>query len=141
MANFDQLVREQKAIRITPDPILARGLLEDATERLEASKEFLVRRPKLAFESAYESVREGLEALMALYGYKTTSHEAAVSFLSRFPDFSDTEISEVDRLRVKRNDSKYYAAKIDPEEAKRDIRFLEGIFLQVAKKITSKLKQ
>ncbi len=61
----------------------------------------------MVFENIYDCLRELLDALLAVDGYKSYSHEAAISYLKLF-NISESIISNLDRFRATRNDSKYY---------------------------------
>jgi len=55
------------------------------------------------FEDIYECIREAAQSLMSLKGYKPYSHEAVISFLKEFFEFSESDIRTFDRYRVLRN--------------------------------------
>lgn len=69
----------------------------------------------LVVEGYYEVVKETLTALMALDGYKTLSYEVLVGYLKEFfPQFSESEVLLVDRLRQLRNRISYMGFSSTP---------------------------
>jgi hypothetical protein len=65
---------------------------------------------------AYDSLRETLEALCILKGYKVTSHICLGELLkSLIPDF---DFNSFDRFRYIRNGINYYGTKIDYKQGK-----------------------
>ncbi|MBU0460977.1 MAG: hypothetical protein KJ574_00160 [Nanoarchaeota archaeon] len=130
MIGFDDYLREGKVLRRDKDPALKNSLVKDADERiLQLSIAGL--KPKFRFEQAYESVRELADALLARDGFKTYSHEAALSYLRKIGILNDAEMERLDVCRRKRNDSKYYGRDTDEKECERLILFLKNIFERV----------
>ncbi len=122
---------------------LAESLLNSALDRFEFAKRILKTKPKYALEMAYEAVIELIEALLALEGFKSWSHEANIVFLSKI-GFTETEIKKFDISRRKRHSSKYYGATFSIGEVKYEIVYMENIFkkvlLEVKKRFDSKRK-
>jgi hypothetical protein len=73
---FEFFIREGKVIKRHPDIQLARALLESSADRLKNAIEDVMRKPKYAFEDAYDAVVELIDGLLAVKGYKSYSHEA-----------------------------------------------------------------
>ena len=86
---------------------LAESLMNSALDRMEFAKQILQTKPRYALEMAYEAVIELIDALLALEGFKSWSHEANIAFLSKI-GFSDVELRRFDITRKKRHISKYY---------------------------------
>ena len=103
-----------------PDINEAHALMDKAEKRLK----YLLLRPieeeftELAFENAYESIREAGIALMSVGGYKPMSHEAVLAYLAEHEQVSPADISTLDRFRRLRNKSMYEAQKIPLSRAK-----------------------
>ena len=72
------------------------------------------------FENLYDCLREICDALLALDGYKTYSHEAAIAYLGE-KGVPDGIVTRIDRYRRRRNASKYYGRTVSTEDAE-DIR-------------------
>jgi len=77
------------------------------------------------FEDIYESMREAIQALMSLKGYKPYSHEATVAFLAEFysKQFSENSIRTFDRYREMRNDIVYSSRQISKTETEKALQF------------------
>ncbi len=140
MFDFQYFIREKDVVKRWIDTNLAKGLMEDAEDRFPFGEEILSKKPKYAFENAYEAVRELADALLALEGWKSFSHEASISFLQKFSEFNKIELEILDKIRKKRNDSKYYGKIIDKNQAEEDIKFLKKIFDKLIKILNIKLK-
>jgi len=140
MFDFEYFIRRKDVVKRWIDTNLAKGLLEDAKDRFPFGEKILDEKPKYAFENAYEAVRELADALLALEGWKSFSHEASISFLQKFSDLSKTELEILDGIRKKRNDSKYYGKTVDKNQAVEDIKFLKKIFEKLIKILSAKLK-
>jgi len=91
--------------RIRPDKGMAKAILKMIKVRVKALK--LTDRQEFAslvVEDYYEVIKEAITALMAIDGYKTLSHEALITYMKEFyTDFSQSEITLMDQLRVLRN--------------------------------------
>ena len=109
---------------------LAKSLMSSALDRMEFAKQILQTKPKYALEMAYEAVIELIDALLALEGFKSWSHEANIAFLSTI-GFSDVELRRLDITRKKRHSSKYYGVDFSLEEASQEIVYIERLFKKV----------
>lgn len=100
--------------RVSPNEAIARSLLQMCNARLEIAKSMPRKYPALVAEVYYEVVKEQVTALLALDGYKSYSHKCLISFIEEFyrSEFTPSEISLVDRLRVIRNDVGYRGISI-----------------------------
>jgi len=68
------------------------------------------------FSLSYDAIRELLEAISILKGYKIYNHECYTYFIKEI--LKDDEVSyNFDEFRKKRNSVKYYGEKIDPDQA------------------------
>jgi hypothetical protein len=110
MKRFEEFIKEKEVKKATPDKELAKSLVEEAETRIEIALEMKLdeKRATVIFELLYDSLRELIDALLALEGYKSYSHEANIAYLKKLPDFSDFEVSSLDSFRRIRNSSKYY---------------------------------
>jgi hypothetical protein len=99
------------------DNELAKSLLIDMNERIEKSMKLDIKEfAKIIFENIYDALRDFCDALLAIKGDKSYSHQASISFL-RKKGFGESIINELDLFRYKRNGSKYYVKPITPEDA------------------------
>ena len=117
---------------------LAKSLTNSALDRMEFAKQILHTKPRYALEMAYEAVIELIDALLALEGFKSWSHEASIAFLSKI-GFSDVELRRFDITRKKRHSSKYYGVNFSLEEANKEIAYIERLFKKVLAKVKKKL--
>ena len=141
MAVFDFEYYLSKGVvkRKRVDISLAESLLKAAKDRFNFAKSLAETKPKYALENAYEAVIEIIDALMALKGFKSWSHEANIAFLRKF-GFSENEIRRLDVSRSKRHGSKYYGVEFSATEVKNEIEFLEEIFEKIVNLIEEGLK-
>jgi hypothetical protein len=115
--------------KASPDPALAQSLVGRAERSMEAALMINIK-PVLtaeAFEKVYESLRQLLDAILALDGYKSYSHVASIAYLQRFSEFTEETIARLDNARLKRNDSTYYARDIMVDETKEFIKLYNTV--------------
>ena len=133
MNKFELYLKEGKVKRQTPDFELAKSLIEDSKSRLEKIKKLDIKEfSKIVFENAYDAIRDILDAVLAVDGYKSYSHEASIAYLKKYA-FDDSTLKELDDFRYLRNSSKYYCKDVSEDDA-------EGILdfcLRYVGKITS----
>ena len=123
MKKFEFYLNEKVVKKVSSDPSLANFLLADAKERFSQSiklklKEF----NKIIFENVYDSLRNILDALLAINGFKSYSREASIAFLQKF-NIEESIILELDNFRYQRNSSKYYGKNISLESTTEIINF------------------
>lgn len=117
MRNFDYFLMDKKVKNVRPDIELAKSLLKNVEERerttlkLDPAEFYLI-----IFENFYDCLRELLDVILALNGYKSYSHEAAIAYLRDF-DFPYNKMLDLDRFRIKRNNSKYYGKSPQTDDA------------------------
>ncbi|MBU1129545.1 MAG: hypothetical protein KJ949_02870 [Nanoarchaeota archaeon] len=120
----------------SPDISKANSLIEKAEGRIKfsiKSKEINKDNPSYIFEDIYECLREALQSLMAIKGYKPYSHEAIVSFLKKFHNFKESDVEFFNRYRILRNKSVYGCEKISIEICKNALNFLNMFFPKIKK--------
>lgn len=127
MLSFEYFVKRKKVRKKSIDKELAKSLVKSSKDRFEFAIETMSRKPRYALENAYESIIELIDALLALKGYKSWSHEANIAFLKKFKEFSSVELERLDNIRRKRHSSKYYGVFFKRMEVKREIEFLKRI--------------
>ena len=86
---------------------------------------------------AYDALREMLEALCILNGYKVLSHICIGELLKNI--LKDFDYNEFDRLRWIRNSINYYGEKIDFKQGKEIINKTFNIKKNILKKHLNKL--
>lgn len=117
MRAFGFYLEKNDAKRVSKDPELARSLVKDMEGRITKALTLNIEDfAKIFFENIYDSLREFCDALLALDGYKSYSHQASITYLKEY-GFSEEFIARLDMFRYKRNGSKYYGKEISPEEA------------------------
>ena len=117
MRDFEYYLGLKDVRKCSPDKQLAISLARDMDARInDATRLDASEFPKLVFETFYDALRDFCDALLALEGYKSYSHEGSISFLAK-KGFDAAFISAFDSFRYKRNGSKYYGLKITPAEA------------------------
>lgn len=136
MKPFEFYTEERSVRKASIDVELARSLIKDMNERInENFKENVNKKPKTIFENIYDALRDFCDAILALEGYKSYSHEASISYLLK-KGFDVETVNKIDSFRYKRNGSKYYGKSIIPSEAKE----IKEFYLQVQPKIDKLIK-
>ena len=129
MKQFKEFIKEGKVKSGSSDPAEARSLFRQAKERFAD----LVALPlsdgnaPFRFETAYEVLREALQAFLSWGGYSVYSHEAVVYFAFEKHILSEAQSMRVDRYREIRNDINYRCVKVTVDETKEIIRFVKEI--------------
>ncbi|MBS3091011.1 hypothetical protein J4217_01010 [Candidatus Pacearchaeota archaeon] len=117
MKDFEYFVKIGDVKKSSVNKDLAVFLIKDMQSRIRdafkmSSNEF----PKIVFENIYDALRDFCDALLALEGYKSYSHEASISYLIK-KGFDISFVMQLDNFRYKRNGSKYYGEVINHAEA------------------------
>lgn len=124
---FQYYLNNNLAKKASPDKGEAEALVKKAAGRLDFSikaRELNENTAPYIFEDVYECLREAAQSLMSLKGYKPYSHEALISFLKEFFDFSESDIASFNRYRILRNKTVYRGEKISAEICKEALNFL-----------------
>lgn len=137
MKPFIEFVKEGKAVRKSPDLGEAKSLIAQSKRRLNDIQELPLNKDNASFrfESAYESIREALQAFLSIEGYKPYSHEAIFSFALEKKLLHEHEIFKADRYREIRNDINYRGKTVTVEEAREIILFVKQIMPNLEKKV------
>ena len=88
---------------------------------------------------AYDSLREILEAVCIINGYKVTSHQCVGELLKSLN--KDFNLIEFDRFRYIRNGINYYGAKIDYAQGKEIIKKIFAFKKEVFKTSLNEFKR
>jgi hypothetical protein len=107
LLSFEEYISKGLVKKRRKNRRLAKSLLASALDRMNFAKSILKDKPKYALELAYEAVIELIDALLALEGFKSWSHEANIAFLRKI-GFKEFEVRRVNLSRKKRHSSKYY---------------------------------
>ena len=99
---FEFYLEKNKVAKISPDRETANSLMNNVEDRLKFLKTIDKNFPNMVFETVYEIIRESINALMLLEGYKPYSHEVVIAFLEKFhPDkFTEYELTNLNNLRI-----------------------------------------
>lgn len=117
MKDFEFYLNENEARKVSANLDLAKSLILDMKSRIKDALTLNAGQyPKIVFENIYDALRDFCDAVLAIRGYKSYSHQASIAFLQK-ENFSLTEVSELENFRYKRNGSKYYGEKIYPADA------------------------
>jgi len=131
--DFLYYVSNKSVKKQLPDINTARATAKDCFDRITMAKNILnAEKPKYVLENAYESIRELIDAILFLEGYKSYSHEASVAYLLIL-GFSITETMTVDRLRIIRNGIKYYGEDATKQDAEQAIKTAEKVISKLLK--------
>lgn len=109
---FEEFVKEGKVIKGEKDGQKAKALLKMSDNNLKTAETIDITEvtSSTVFGIVYEALREVVEAICLLDGWKVYSHEAFTAFLS---DLGEEAISvKFDRLRKIRNGANYYGKSV-----------------------------
>ena len=136
----DYLSDRQKVKKQGPDFAEADSLMKQASARLAdvLTLPLTEKNASFRFEAAYESVREALQAFMALDGFKPYSHEAIVAYALETKICNEREAMALDRYREMRNDINYRGQNVTLEDAKAIILFAKEILSKLKKRFNQK---
>jgi len=130
MKEFDYFLKNGDVRKVSRDIELAKSLVNDMNERINKaslldSEVFA----KIVYENFYDALRDFSDAVLAVKGFKSYSHQASISYLRKV-GFSESIIMDLDNFRYKRNSSKYYGEVIfseDSEDIKKFYKKIMGI--------------
>jgi uncharacterized protein (UPF0332 family) len=130
-----------KKARVNPE--LARSLIEMSNMKEKVVKNIGLNENNVSafLPMAYDSLREILEAICIMHGYKVTSHVCVEKYLgSVYPKIS---FMDFDRFRYVRNSINYYGKMVEFEQGKEIIRkifILKKEFLIILKELLEEIK-
>lgn len=105
----------------SPDKFLSKSLIKIALIRIKNLEHETISDDTSfqIIENCYEAIREIIDALMSIKGYKSYSHEAGIEFLKAFlyPVIDTQTINKIDRYKALRNDIKYRGILTTKKEA------------------------
>lgn len=128
----------QIAKEVRPDKNLAKSLMASSDRKMKSQA--LLKMDDDTAESkitlAYDALRELLEALAIMKGYKIYNHECYTYFLKEILGESQTG-DKFDQLRKTRNRINYYGMHVRTPEAKQAISEIVELTDQIKKKFFS----
>lgn len=118
---FEELVKKGLVKRTSKDMALIKSLIITSQNDLEFLKKVKIDAlsSRKVMTNYYDILRNILEAMSSLEGYKIYSHEAFTEFLKLKKE--DVIAQKFDRLRKIRNGINYYAKTISPDEVKENV--------------------
>ncbi len=118
----------------SPDISLAKALIEMSSNHVKTVKSIEITETSAStvMSDYYEALREIIEAICSLRGYKVYSHEAFTYFLKE--NGEDLIADKFDRLRKIRNNIHYYGKQVDKESVKADKEEIERLINQLKEK-------
>lgn len=135
---------EKGIVRIaSPDRPRAEFLIKEAEVSFEGLKERVKligvndKNANSIIKDCYDIVMELIRAKLFFLGYNASgnyAHEAETSYLKNL-GFSEKEVSFLNELRYFRNSVIYYGKILNKEYAVRVVKFLEGIYDRLMRKI------
>ena len=137
MKPFESFLNGKEVKKSSANKILAKALIGDMKTRLKENWDLNEKeKPKTIFENIYEAIRCFCDALIAIDGFKSYSHEASISYLLK-KDFDIATVKKLDDFRFKRNGSRYYGRIITPE----DVKDIKIFYLKIKEKIKKIIKE
>jgi hypothetical protein len=112
--SFDQSMREGFVKKVRIDAIRAKSLILSSQQAISTARHIPVSKDSLKsiFRELYEGLRQELEAIGYMNGYKFLSHESITYFIS--DKLGDMALSaKFDRYRKLRNGINYYGDDIE----------------------------
>jgi len=132
MKEFNDFLEQGIVKKVTSNYSLIKSIYNDALKRIEFYKKLKLSEESYKFilENIYDSLRELADAILIKDGYKSYSHEASIIYLKKY-GFSMAEINDFDRLRILRNNSKYYGKNVDLEDVKFSFELVEKLLNKI----------
>lgn len=136
--DLDECKRKGFVRKYKPNKELCRSLIEMSGIKEKSIKdvEFNEINVNAFVPLAYDSLREILEAICIMHGFKVTSHVCIESLLKTL--YPDVSFSSFDRFRYIRNSINYYGKQIDFKQGKEMISSIfktKQEFLKLLKKL------
>jgi len=122
---------------------MGKSLIEKAELRLKkvGREKIEEEEASISFEETYEVLREALQSLMEIKGFKPYSHEAIISFVKEYNLLSSEKINIVDSYRILRNNSVYKAEKVSLEKCEEALNFAKLTLPEIRKVFERLIKE
>lgn len=124
---FDDFLKEGSVQNASQDPQKAKALVKMAFNNLAVSKKIRLddESASLVLSSAYESLRQVLEAITLTEGYKVFSHLAYTYYLLEKGETSAS--ATFNRLRKLRNGVNYYGKTVPKQVTEQALKDIENL--------------
>lgn len=137
---FENYLKSGKVLIVDSDKLKAKALFELAKRRhkkfnLDHNGDFL----EFAIEQIHEIIRELIQSLMAIKGFKPYSHEAHIAFLIKYYKINANEISTLTSLKNDRNNILYNGNTTSYEKFSKYLAFLNSFSNKLNKLILNEL--
>ena len=140
MMPFNYYLKNGDVKKSSRDVELSKSLIKDMNVRIEMMEFLDIKKfSKIIFENIYDSLRDFCDAILAVKGYKSYSHQASISYLE-CEGFDVSFIERLDQFRYRRNSSKYYGHEISVEDTEAIKKFYKYNSEKINKKIKEVLK-
>ena len=136
MISFEYYLDKGDVKKVRKDIALAKSLMSNLLEREKIVLRYNLKDALVIYENLYDCLRGMCDALLALDGYKSYSHQASITYLRKC-GFDEVFVKKLDDFRFKRNSSKYYGKGLTEDDAK-DIK---EFYLKHKDKLLNILKQ
>lgn len=141
MKSVADYIKEGRIKEVSRDPGKAEGLLQRSLTRMEntENQETTASNAFMVMENAYESIRECIQSLMALEGYKSEDHVAAIAWGAEEMELQRSEMNKLHKFRKLRNASRYEAEQITPQQAEEAAAFGRTFVDELSRTIEERL--
>ncbi len=118
MKSFDEFIAGNDVTRIEPDFESAKLFLFDAKSRLEIASNLQLseKNARIIFELVNDSIIKLIQVILLSDGFRTSSYESVLSYLRKFPEFSEVEIMELEKFRRIAHQSRYHGKSATLQE-------------------------
>ncbi len=129
MRDFSEFVKDNIVKKKKKDTARAKSLIAEAENRKIYVKSipFSKNNANYIIEGAYDVIRQLVDAKLVSEGYKTSSHDARVSYFQNL-NFSKGEVEFLQELKDIRNKIDYYGIINDLDYAEKVLKFLDKIY-------------
>jgi uncharacterized protein (UPF0332 family) len=141
MKNLDEMEKEDRIKSVSDDKAKAKNLIKRSRTRYENQLERDLNDNTVfeILENVYECIREAIEAVMSLKGYKSEDHVASIAFAEEKMDLDRSEVNKLHRFRKLRNESRYEAKEITEKEVEDIIEFADRFIPRVEEEVEDML--
>ena len=132
--DFQFFINSKRVIKGEKDIQKAKALIKMSKKNLSSIKEvpFNDNTASIILVMSYESLRQILEAMTLLNGYKVFSHEAYTYYLVNLNELAIS--NKFDRYRKLRNGINYYGKPVTLDVARNSLEDIEILVKQLIKK-------
>jgi len=137
--NFEDFIKSKKVRKGTPDMQLAKSLIKMSENHLKSIEDMRLTEVSSAtiMTNYYESLREIVEAIASIDGYKVYSHEAFTYFLKEKGE--DLISIKFDNYRKIRNSVNYYGKPVEVGITEANINEIKKIIRELKEKFLKNL--